>query len=69
MSLKSKARLLIAGILATAGIKFMQVPREHGKSQRPRKKPKTQADYEAMHAAELKRRRKAEKRALHSNTL
>ena len=31
--------------------------------------PKTPADYEAMHAAEMKRRRKAEKRALHSNTL
>ena len=47
----------------------MQVLREHGTSQRPRKKPKTQADYKALHAAELKRRRKAEKRALHSNTL
>ena len=47
----------------------MQMQSEHGKSQRPRKKPKTQADYEAMHAAELKRRRKAEKHALHSNTL
>ena len=62
MSLKSKLKEWIT----CAGIKLMQVPREHGKSQR---KPKTQADYEAMHAAEMKRRRKAEKRALHSNTL
>ena len=50
---------------ANAAIKFMQAPRDPGKSQR---KPKTAADYEALHAAELKRRRKAEKRALHSNT-
>ena len=53
---------------ANAAIKFMQAPRDPGKTKRKRK-PKTQADYEAMHAAELKRRRKAEKRALHSNTL
>ena len=39
------------------------------KAPRRPKIPKTPADYEAMHAAEMKRRRKAEKRALHSNTL
>ena len=39
------------------------------KAPRKPKIPKTQADYEAMHAAEMKRRRKAEKRILHSNTL
>ena len=49
-----------------AEIKLMQAPSDPGKSQH---KPKTAADYEALHAAELKRRRKAEKRALHSNTL
>ena len=61
MSLKSKLKEWIT-CAASAGVKLMQVPREHGKSQQPRKKPKTQADYEALHAAELKRRRKAETR-------
>ena len=67
MNIKSKLKLwLAAAMVANAGIKLIQTPRNPGKSQRT---PKTQADYEAMHAAELKRRRKAEKRALHSNTL
>ena len=65
MNLKSKLKEWIT-CAASAGIKLIQIPRNPGKSQRT---PKTQADYEAMHAAELKRRRKAEKRALHSNTL
>lgn len=67
MSLKDFITSTLAAIPAHM-IKFMQAPRENGKSQRPNK-PKTRADYEAMHAAEMKRRRKAEKRALHSNTL
>ena len=67
MSLASKLKEWIA-CAASAGIKLMQMPREHGKT-RKLNKPKTAADYEALHAAELKRRRKAEKRALHSNTL
>lgn len=41
---------------AFGNIKELKAP------QRP-KIPKTPADYEAMHAAEMKRRRKAEKRA------
>lgn len=65
MSLKSKLKEWMT-CAASAGIKLIQAPRDPGKSQR---KPKTAADYEAMHAAEMKRRRKAEKRALHSNTL
>ena len=70
MSLISKARLLIAEALAVTGL---NIPIIDGaikiKPSKPLKKPKTAADYEALHAAELKRRRKAEKRALHSNTL
>ena len=75
MSLKSKARLLIAGALAVTGLNIpiidgaMKIkPLKPLKPLRKSKKPKTVADYEALHAAELKRRRKAEKRALHSNT-
>ena len=71
MSLKSKAKLLIAGILATAGL---NIPIINGATKikplkKTQRKPKTQADYEAMHAAEMKRRRKAEKRAINPNTL
>ena len=73
MSLKSKARLLIAGALAITGLNIPITDRamkiKPPKPLKPLKKRKTQADYEAMHAAEMKRRRKAEKRALHSNTL
>lgn len=65
MSLKSKLKEWIT-CAASAGIKLIQAPRTHKKTQR---KPKTAADYEAMHAAEMKRRRKAEKHARHSNTL
>ena len=67
-----KKRLLITAAMAMAlnagavnafgNIKELKAPR------RPNI-PKTPADYEAMHVAEMKRRRKAEKRALHSNTL
>ena len=67
MSLASKLKEWIT-CAASAGVKLMQVPRGHSKIRKPNK-PKTAADYEALHAAELKRRRKAEKRALHSNTL
>lgn len=67
MNLKDFIASTLAAIQAHM-IKFMQAPREHGKSQRSNK-PKTVADYKAMHAAEMKRRRKAEKRILHSNTL
>ena len=57
------AMALSAGAVNAFGnIKELKAPR------RP-KIPKTPADYEAMRAAEMKRRRKAEKRALHSNTL
>lgn len=67
MSLKSKLKeWLAAAMVASAHAKIFQTLRTPKKTQR---KPKTQADYEAMHAAEMKRRRKAEKRALHSNTL
>ena len=73
MSLKSKARLLIAGALAVTGLNIPiidgAIKIKPSKPLKKSKKPKTQTDYEAMHAAELKRRRKAEKRALHSNTL
>ena len=51
------AMALNAGAINAFGnIKELKAPR------RP-KIPKTPADYEAMHAAEMKRRRKAEKRA------
>ena len=65
MSIASKLKHWIAvAMVASAHAKIFQTLRTPKKSQR-----KTQADYEAMHAAEMKRRRKAEKRALHSNTL
>ena len=43
-------------------VKPMRLPKE-------KKQPKTLQDYKAMNAAELKRRRKAAKRALQSNTI
>ena len=65
MTLKSFIASALAVIPAHM-IKFIQRPRTPKNTQRI---PKTAADYEALHAAEMKRRRKAEKRALHSNTL
>lgn len=66
MSLKSKARLLIAGALAVTGLNIPiidgAIKIKPSKPLKKSKKPKTQTDYEAMHAAEMKRRRKAETR-------
>ena len=66
MSLNSKARLLIAGALAVTGLNIPiidgAIKIKPSKPLRKSKKPKTQTDYEAMHAAEMKRRHKAETR-------
>jgi len=61
MTLKT---ILIAALgMATGNPIFVQ------RQSQPKTKPKTTDDYEAMHKAEMKRRRKAEKAAINSNTI
>ncbi len=56
------AAITIGGGAFDSFVKPMRLPKE-------KKQPKTLQDYKAINAAELKRRRKAAKRALHPNTI
>ena len=63
MSIQAKARALMAAAIGIVG-GVVPLPSVYTHT----KTPKTVADYEALHAAEMKRRRKNHKRASDSNT-
>ena len=70
MTLKKRLIGCITAAMAIGGVSINAFANTKAlKAPRKPKIPKTRTDYEAMHAAEMKRRRKAEKRVLHSNTL